>query len=113
MLFDACLPAIPYAPSAAFVARERAKLVSRDNDPPRIAIVADGIGAMHGVTRTIEEIRDRGIAGFEIEVIGTDPNVDRRLPAVADVEIPYYAGISIGVRACRRPSRRSPPDATT
>ncbi len=97
MLFDACLPAIPYAPSAAFIARERAKLVSRDDDPTRIAIVADGIGAMHGVTRTIEEIRDRGIAGFEIEVIGTDPNVDRRLPAVADVEIPYYAGISIGV----------------
>ena len=62
-----------------------------------VAIVADGIGAMHGVTRTIEEIRDRGIAGFEIEVIGTDPNVDRRLPAVADVEIPYYPGMSIGV----------------
>jgi glycosyltransferase involved in cell wall biosynthesis len=97
MLFDACLPAIPYAPSAAFIARERAKLVSRDDDSARIAIVADGIGAMHGVTRTIEEIRDRGIAGFEIEVIGTDPNVDRRLPAVADVEIPYYAGMSIGV----------------
>ena len=97
LLFDACLPAIPYAPAAAFVARERAKLANRDGQLPRIAIVADGIGAMHGVTRTIEEIRERGIADFEIEVIGTDPNVDRRLPAVADVEIPHYAGMSIGV----------------
>ena len=57
----------------------------------------DGIGAMHGVTRTIEEIRERGIAGFEIEVIGTDRNVDRRLPAVADVEIPHYPGMTLGV----------------
>ena len=97
LLFDACLPAIPYAPSAAFIARERAKLVSRDHEPPRIAIVADGIGARHGVTRTIEEIRERGVDGFAIDVIGTDPNVDRRLPAVADIEIPHYAGIEIGV----------------
>jgi glycosyltransferase involved in cell wall biosynthesis/predicted metal-dependent phosphoesterase TrpH len=97
LLFDACLPAIPYAPSAAFVARERAKLVSRDSEPRRIAIVADGIGAMHGVTRTIEEIRERGVDGFEVEVIGTDRNVDRRLTAVAEIEIPHYAGIEIGV----------------
>jgi len=97
LLFDACLPAIPYAPAAAFVARERAKLASRDFEPPRVAIVDDGIGAMHGVTRTIEEIRERGVQGFEIDVIGTDPNVDRRLPSVADIEIPHYAGIEIGV----------------
>ena len=96
-LFAACVPAIPYAPSAAFIARERAKLSGRDGEPPRVAIVADGIGAMHGVTRTIEEIRERGITGFDIEVIGTDPNVDRRLPAVADVEIPHYPGMQLGV----------------
>ena len=53
-LFAACIPAIPYAPSAAFIARERAKLPTADGELPRIAIVADGIGAMHGVTRTIE-----------------------------------------------------------
>ena len=97
VLFTACIPAIPYAPSAAFIARERAKLASREGERPRIAIVADGIGAMHGVTRTIEEIRERGVEGFEIEVIGTDRNVDRRLAAVADVEIPHYPGMQIGV----------------
>ncbi len=97
VLFTACIPAIPYAPSAAFIARERAKLSSRDGELPRVAIVADGIGAMHGVTRTIEEIRERGVDGFEIEVIGTDRNVDRRLAAVADVEIPHYPGMEIGV----------------
>jgi glycosyltransferase involved in cell wall biosynthesis/predicted metal-dependent phosphoesterase TrpH len=97
LLFDACLPAIPYAPAAAFVARERRKLAARDAEPTRIALVADGIGAMHGVTRTIEEIRERGIEGFEIDVIGTDPNVDRRLAAVADIQIPHYPDITIGV----------------
>jgi glycosyltransferase involved in cell wall biosynthesis/predicted metal-dependent phosphoesterase TrpH len=97
VLFSACIPAIPYAPSAAFIARERAKLSPRDGELPRIAIVADGIGAMHGVTRTIEEIRERGVEGFVIEVIGTDRNVDRRLAAVADVEIPHYPGMEIGV----------------
>ena len=61
VLFTACIPAIPYAPSAAFISRERAKLARRDDELPRVAIVADGIGAMHGVTRTIEEIRERGV----------------------------------------------------
>ena len=97
VLFGACIPAIPYAPSAAFIARERAKLTSREGERPRVAIIADGIGAMHGVTRTIEEIRERGVDGFDIEVIGTDRNVDRRLAAVADVEIPHYPGMEIGV----------------
>ena len=52
---------------------------------------------MHGVTHTIDEIRERGVPGFEVEVIGTDPHVDRRLSAVAEVEIPFYAGLKIGV----------------
>jgi glycosyltransferase involved in cell wall biosynthesis len=52
---------------------------------------------MHGVTRTLEEIRERGVPEFEVEVIGTDPNVDRRLSAVAQVDIPFYEGLEIGV----------------
>ena len=63
----------------------------------RVALVADGIGGMHGVTHTLDEIRERGVPGFEVEVIGTDPNVDRRLSAVAEVDIPFYAGLKIGV----------------
>ena len=62
-----------------------------------MAILADGIGSTHGVTRTIEEIRQRGVPGFEIEVVGTDPEVDLRLPAVAEIDVPYYPGLSIGV----------------
>ncbi len=62
-----------------------------------IAILADGIDSMHGVTRTIEEIRQRGVPGFEIEVVGTDPEVDLRLPAVAEIDVPHYPGLSIGV----------------
>jgi glycosyltransferase involved in cell wall biosynthesis/predicted metal-dependent phosphoesterase TrpH len=96
-LFDACVAAIPYAPAAAFLGKERAKLVVREQEHPRVALVADGIGAMHGVTHTLVELRERGVPGFEVEVIGTDANVDRRLSAVAEIDIPFYAGLQIGV----------------
>nr|MBA2440524.1 glycosyltransferase [Thermoleophilaceae bacterium] len=96
-LFEACVATIPYAPAAAFLGRETAKLTTREQEPIRVALVADAVGGMHGVTRTIEEIRERGVPGFEVEVIGTDHNVDRRLSAVAEVEIPFYEGLEIGV----------------
>jgi glycosyltransferase involved in cell wall biosynthesis/predicted metal-dependent phosphoesterase TrpH len=96
-VFEACIPAIPYASAAAFLAREKGKLVTRESEPRRVALVADGLGGMHGVTHTLDEIRDRGVPGFEVEVIGTDPSVDRRLPAVAEVNIPFYDGLRVGV----------------
>jgi len=103
-LFGACIAAVPYAPAAAFLGREKAKLGSGARDtvegaPRRIALVADGVGSVHGVTRTLAEIRERGVPGFEVEVIGTDHNVDRRLPSVADVPVPFYAGMTVGVPA--------------
>ena len=63
----------------------------------RVALLADGVGSMHGVTRTLAELRERGVPGFEVEVIGTDPHVDRRLSAVAELELPLYPGLRIGV----------------
>jgi glycosyltransferase involved in cell wall biosynthesis/predicted metal-dependent phosphoesterase TrpH len=96
-VFSACVPAVPYAASVAFLGREKGKLVGREGEPRRVALVADGVGGMHGVTHTLDEIRERGVPGFEVEVIGTDPNVDRRLPAVAEVDIPLYAGLEVGV----------------
>ena len=96
-LFDACLAAIPYAPAAAFLGREKAKLAHRDGEPLRVALVADAVGGMHGVTHTLDELRERGVPGFDVEVVGTDANVDRRLSAVAEVDIPFYAGLRVGV----------------
>ncbi|MFZ0090360.1 MAG: glycosyltransferase [Solirubrobacteraceae bacterium] len=96
-LFDACIPAIPYAVAGAFLGREKSKLTRSDGDRPRVALVADGLGGMHGVTHTIRQIRDRGVPGYEVEVIGTDYDVDRRLSAVAEIEIPFYPGLEIGV----------------
>lgn len=96
-LFDALLPALPYAPATAFLAAEKTKLRAGNEDRPRIAVIADGIGSMHGVTHTIEQIRERGVPGFEVEVVGTDPGVDRRLPAATELEIPFYAGMRLGV----------------
>lgn len=96
-VFQGCVAAIPYAPAAAFLGSEQAKLDSREGERPRVAIMADGIGSTHGVSRTLEQIRQRGVPGFEIEVIGTDPDVDRRLAAVAEIEVPFYPGLRIGV----------------
>jgi glycosyltransferase involved in cell wall biosynthesis/predicted metal-dependent phosphoesterase TrpH len=96
-LFDALLPAVPYAPATAFLGAEKVKLTARPGERPRIALIADGIGSMHGVTATIEKIRELGVPGFEIEVVGTDAGVDRRLPAAAELEVPFYAGMSLGV----------------
>jgi glycosyltransferase involved in cell wall biosynthesis len=59
--------------------------------------VTDAVDGVHGVTRTVEQLRERGVPGFEIEVVGTDPAVDRRLPAVAEVEVPFYPGLRVGM----------------
>jgi glycosyltransferase involved in cell wall biosynthesis/predicted metal-dependent phosphoesterase TrpH len=96
-IFDACIPAIPYAASAAFLGREKFKLTRSDGDRPRVALVADGLGSMHGVTHTIRQIRERGVPGYEVDVIGTDRDVDRRLSAVAEIEAPFYPGLMLGV----------------
>ena len=58
-----CARSRPRAAASARPARAR-------TTHPRVAILADGIGSTHGVTRTIEEIRQRGVPGFEIEVAG-------------------------------------------
>ncbi len=96
-LFDALIPAVPYAPATIFLGAEKAKLASRAGERPRIALIADGIGATHGVSATIEKIRELGVPGFEIEVVGTDAGVDCRLPAAAELEVPFYPGMSLGV----------------
>jgi glycosyltransferase involved in cell wall biosynthesis/predicted metal-dependent phosphoesterase TrpH len=96
-LFDACIPAIPYAAATAFLGREKLKLTRTDGDRPRVALVADGIGGTHGVTHTIQRIRELGVPGFEVDVIGTDADVDRRLSAVAEIDVPFYNGLKIGV----------------
>ncbi|MET0557308.1 MAG: glycosyltransferase [Solirubrobacterales bacterium] len=96
-VFEALVPAVPYAPATAFLGAEKAKLSSRDGEPGRVALIADGIGSMHGVTHTIEQLRERGVPGFEVDVIGTDAGVDRRLPAAAELELPFYSGLRLGV----------------
>jgi len=96
-LFEALVPAVPYAPATAFLGAEKAKLRDRRGERRRVAVIADGIGSMHGVTHTIEQIRERGVPGFDVDIVGTDPGVDRRLPAAAELEIPFYEGMSLGV----------------
>jgi glycosyltransferase involved in cell wall biosynthesis/predicted metal-dependent phosphoesterase TrpH len=96
-LVGALLPVVPYIPASAMLAGERAKLVARDGDPTHVAVVADGLAHVHGVGQTLAQLRERGLRGYEIDLIGTDANVDRRLPAVTEIELPHYPGLSLGV----------------
>lgn len=97
-LLEAFVPAVPYVAAATVLGGERARIRERDPErPSRAALVVDGAGGMHGVTHTIEWVRERGVPGWEVDVIGTDPRVDRRLPSVAEVELPLYPGLALGV----------------
>jgi glycosyltransferase involved in cell wall biosynthesis/predicted metal-dependent phosphoesterase TrpH len=96
-VFEAIVPAVPYAPSTVFLGAEKAKLHGREGARRKVALIADGIGSMHGVTHTIEQIRERGVPGFDVDVIGTDAGVDRRLPAATELELPFYEGVGLGV----------------
>ncbi|HEX2265315.1 MAG TPA: glycosyltransferase, partial [Solirubrobacterales bacterium] len=96
-LFESLVPAIPYAPATAFLGAEKAKLRDRRGERQRVAVIADGIGAMHGVTHTIERIRELGVPGFDVDIVGTDPGVDRRLPAATELEIPFFQEVGLGV----------------
>jgi glycosyltransferase involved in cell wall biosynthesis/predicted metal-dependent phosphoesterase TrpH len=98
-LFDSCVPVIPYAAAATFLANETNRLGHQHlrEERPRVAILVDGIGATHGITRVIQEIRHRGVPGFDAEVVGTDADVDRRLSCAAEAELPYSPGLRLGV----------------
>ncbi len=96
-LFEALIPTVPYAPSTVFLGAEKAKLSGRRGERRRVALIVDGIGSMHGVTHTIEQIRERGVPGFEVDVVGTDAGVDRRLPAATEFALPFYPGMTLGV----------------
>ena len=97
-LFDACMPAIPYAAAAAFLGPREGQADPQRRRPARgWRWSSTAIGGMHGVTHTIQQIRARGVRGFDVEVIGTDADVDRRLSAVAEIDIPFYPGLQIGV----------------
>ena len=98
-LFAAAIPAVPYVAAAALVGREKARLVPRREGRLRVAVAADGIASVHGVSHTIAQIRERGVPGFDVDVIGTDSRVDRRLPSVADFDLPFYEGLRLGVPA--------------
>ena len=77
----------------------------------RVALVVDAAGSMHGVTHTIEQIRERGVPGFEVEVIGTD--AERRPPPAGgrrgrDPLLRGAAGRRPEPPGARRDARRGP-----
>ena len=72
-------------------------------DPQRRRPAAGGAGGRRARRRcTASPTRSSRSAtaacpGYDVEVIGTDADVDRRLSAVAEIDIPFYRGLKIGV----------------
>jgi glycosyltransferase involved in cell wall biosynthesis/predicted metal-dependent phosphoesterase TrpH len=96
-LFSSAVPVVPYVAASTFLANETARLRGGEGGPPKVAVLVDGIGATHGVSRVIEEMRRRGVPGFEVEVVGTDADVDRRLSCVMEATLPYGEDLTVGV----------------
>jgi glycosyltransferase involved in cell wall biosynthesis/predicted metal-dependent phosphoesterase TrpH len=95
---EACLPALPYVATTAFLGRERARVALKRSDRTRrVALVADALDGIDGVTRLLAELRERGVPGWQVDVIGTDAAVDRRLPTTVEIDVPYYPGRLVGV----------------
>jgi glycosyltransferase involved in cell wall biosynthesis/predicted metal-dependent phosphoesterase TrpH len=94
----ACVPALPYVATSSFMIRERRRSVASSSHPTRrVALVADALDGVDGVARLVDELRRRGVPGWHVDVVGTDPSVDRRLAAAAEIELPFYAGRRVGV----------------
>jgi glycosyltransferase involved in cell wall biosynthesis/predicted metal-dependent phosphoesterase TrpH len=94
----ACLPVLPYVATTAFLARERARVAPKHSiRTRRVALVADALDGVDGVTRLLDELRQRGVPGWQVDVIGTDAAVDRRLPTTVEIDVPYYPGRHVGV----------------
>ena len=50
----------------------------------RVAVIADGVGRAPGVATTITQLRERGVPGYDVDVLETGDAVDRRLAALTD-----------------------------
>ena len=65
--------------------------------PVRIAVVADGAGTLPAVAELVAQLRGRGAPGYEIELLGTDPDADRRLAAATEIDVPLFPDQRLGV----------------
>jgi glycosyltransferase involved in cell wall biosynthesis len=63
--------------------------------PVRVALIADDFATAPGHAQTLKQLRERGLPGHEIDVIGTHATADRRLAAVAETELPLYPGLGL------------------
>ena len=65
--------------------------------PIRVAVIADGAGAVPGQNELLAQLRAHAVAGYEVELLGTGPEADRRLAAAAEIELPLFPGQLLGV----------------
>ena len=99
-LFESCIAAIPYAPATAFLANERGQARHAPRGR-RDAARGDPRGRHRQHAR--RHARDRGdplSAGSPASRSRSSAptrEVDRRLSAVAEFDVPYYPGLRIGV----------------
>ncbi len=74
-----------------------AELSAAEDRPPRIAVVADGVGPASRLGELLVQLRARRVRGYEIELLGTRPDADRRVRAADEMELPLCPGLRLGV----------------
>jgi glycosyltransferase involved in cell wall biosynthesis len=65
--------------------------------PLSVAVVVDEIACLGELDHVLTQLRDRGVPGAAIEVIGTTAGCAHRLRAVAEVELPFAPGVRVPV----------------
>ena len=113
-LFEACIPVVPYVPAIASRRQGAGEARGARGRARRVALVIDAAGSMHGVTHTIERIRENGVPGCE-------RRRDRHRPASRPAPAgrrrgracPFYAGLAIGVPSVPELVRDAAPTGAT
>ena len=105
LLFEAAIPVVPYVPATAFLGKERARLAPGEGAPA--ASRWWSTGRLHARGHGTRSSGSASTAsGYEVDVIGIDPRVDRRLPAVAESRCPLYPDSGSACRASSTWSRQ-------
>jgi hypothetical protein len=95
-LLSASLPAVPFIPTATLPSPGAGRAPVTAAGPLRVAVIDDTVGAGRGTAEALRQLREHGPTGYEIDLLGTGPGVDVRLPG-GELSLPVLPGLSLGL----------------
>jgi glycosyltransferase involved in cell wall biosynthesis len=85
-LLSACLPAVPFIPTAAILTPPR---TTTTGGPHRVAVVGDAIGAGHGHAELLHQLRAHGLPDCDLDLLD--------LPPARLLELPLIPGTTLAL----------------